>query len=118
MPASALKTTLLADQGAAEAKPADLPEPQIIKLTPPAGAERAAGEGRVRSSGGAHVLGEIRRLASEWYGVAAGDVFGLHISDISGMPTPEALLASCEEIGLDVRYEECGLARLKERDFP
>ncbi len=67
---------------------------------------------------GAHVLGEIRRLAVDWYGVAAGDLFQLQVADIQGMPTPEALSASCDEVGLNVRYEECKLSRLKDKDFP
>ena len=68
--------------------------------------------------GGAHVLGEIRRLAVDWYGVEAGDLFQLQMADVHGMPTPEVLSASCNEVGLDVRYEECKLSRLKPKDFP
>ncbi len=71
-----------------------------------------------KKTGGSHVLGEVRRIASDWYGVAAGDVFQFHTSGISGMPTPESLFASCDEAGLDVRYEERSLGAIKSSDIP
>ncbi len=115
MSGSARKKNIPAAGEAHDTARVNVPAGNVVNIALPQDA-RAASPGE--KTGGSHVLGEVRRIASDWYGIAAGDIFQFHTSGITGMPTPEALYASCGEAGLDVRYEERSLGSLKAFELP